>query len=290
VTPVVAVDEPVITVKQVVKEWVDTKKKQDGTRLDIRHKNRAFPVDPDSSTNIDAFIQWINFKLVKKGSQRYHRSGIRMALAMFDLNGASLAQFMNQLLEKDLLIEVLGYQLMDTHSAWATKILATLGKACKHFKLKTRVVDNPQFKENMECMLEDIIQPRLALCSKARKEDERIRDEEDFDVVTNILPPGAMKEAVQIMMKDLVTCAWAQEKKKAGNWKHYATSIEAAILFMSQCNSRPGHTRRDPLIKKIMILICLKKQTNCTPSVPSSLTGWLDGWPVGPPNEMRALG
>jgi len=92
----------------------------------------------------------------------------------------------------------------------------------------------------MTVLKEEFIKPRMDLCSKGKNENLAVADEEDHEWVKDMAPAEEVKKAVQEMMKDLATAAYAQKSAKPGNWKKYATVCQIGIFFLAQCNSRPG--------------------------------------------------
>ena len=93
----------------------------------------------------------------------------------------------------------------------------------------------------MAFLLDEHISHRLKLCSKAKRERLAANDERDFEWVTNFVKdPKDARDAVIEMMKDLATAAWAQRNGTQGSWRKLASVIETGILFIAQCNSRPG--------------------------------------------------
>lgn len=115
-----------------------------------------------------------------------------------------------------------------------------LQKLCDYFRVKASVAQDSAMLNRLTVLKNEFIKPRMDLCSKSKSEKLAITDEEDYAWVKNMAPAGEAKRAVQEMMKDLATAAYAQKNAKPGNWKRYATVCQIGIFFMAQCNSRPG--------------------------------------------------
>jgi hypothetical protein len=116
-----------------------------------------------------------------------------------------------------------------------------MGLLCDYFSMLGRRSGNHSLKMTAEELRKEFIDPRMDLAYKAKNERTAVKDEEDYSWVGNMAPAEEVRVAVMDMMRDLATAAYAQQQRMTGAlWKDIATICETGILFLAQCNSRPG--------------------------------------------------
>ena len=235
-----AVPRAAIAIAAVAKQWVDTK---DDDRMNRqRGTYRTFQWDIDKTTDISEFQLQLHSKVTNVGSRAYYINGLRQFLSLFETGGASLQEVFEQLADSELMPQVLSLAILKPDVPWTSKMMSAVHRVCQFFRSRATKRGNMHLANKMSLLIDDSVEPRLESCSKAKKEALVERDEEDYEWLSR-LNVDALRSAVCDMMKDLASAAHAWKTDKPGPWKQCATTCMTGIVFMSQCNSRPGPWR-----------------------------------------------
>lgn len=232
---------PKVTITSDAKAYRDSKT-AGAKKQRQRGKYRAFPWSIGPSIDISAYKTALYAKVTNAGSRSKVIGGLKQFLSLFDADGASLEQFLEQLADTEtpLMAEALSLNILDPYIPWTLKMMTAMQKVCCFFRSQATVRDDTRFANKMSWLLDEYIADRITACSKAASETLAAADEQDFEWLQNMAPAGKTKAAVQDMMRDLAAAAHAQKAGLPGAWKHFATVCMAGITFMAQCNSRPG--------------------------------------------------
>lgn len=229
-----------MAIKKDVPKWVDTKEKDRMNRQ--RGTYREFPWETDKATNISEWKLDLFSKVTNEGSRAFYVSGLQQFLSLFDTNGATLQQVFEQLAGNELLPQALNYPMLAADISWTSKMMSASHRVCVFIRSRATRRGDTALANKMSLLIEDFIDPRLELCSKAKKEALAERDEGDYDWLSQ-MNADAMKAAVKDMQKDLATAAYASKEGMPGQWRKFATVCMTGITFFAQCNSRPGPWR-----------------------------------------------
>jgi hypothetical protein len=229
------------TINNDTYSWVDTKD-TDTKKQSERGSYRVFPWSIDKSTDISAFQTSFYGKKKKKGTRAKVIGGLQQWLSLFNLHGMSLKHFLEQLAcGEDLLMpKVLDLPIADPNLPWTHKMMTALSWVCRFYRSQATARDDNLFANKMSLLLDEYIEPRLEACCEAANERLAMADETDYAWLACMASASKTKVAVQEMMVDLAASAYGQAARLDGKWSYYGTVCMAGILFMGQCNSRPG--------------------------------------------------
>ena len=189
--------------------WVDPKVARKGKKTTQRDTPRSWPIDPDQVTDIKEFQTLLYNRVTKAPTRVHHMSGIRMLLSMFHLDGYTLLEFMERLLDDQLMSQVLNLNILAADLPWTVKMLTSLGKACAYLGSRASLSGKAFLGVKLAALQSEFIKPRLKLCSQAKNEQLAARDEEEDEWIQDMASADTLKLAVIEMIKDLATCAYA---------------------------------------------------------------------------------
>ena len=231
----------IVTITQDTRRWHDTKD-ADAKKQRERGECRVFPWQTDTVTDVSAYKASMYATTTATGTRDATMGGLQQFLSLFNLGGASLQQFMEQLGHADgmLMPDVLSLNIMHPTVPWARKMMSAMHRVCKFHRSRATARNDNAFANQMTSLIGEYIEPRLLACSKAAAERLAIADEADYEWLTGMAPAGTTKVAIQEMMLDLEAAAYGQRVGLQGSWRYYGTVCMTGIIFMAQCNSRPG--------------------------------------------------
>jgi hypothetical protein len=220
------------------RKWTDTKTADRNNCQ--RGSYRWWPWATDKTTDTTDFLENLFSKVSNIGSRAAYKGGLEMWLSLFETGGATLESIFEQLAaNKRLMPEVFSLKIVGPELPWTSKMLTSCKLTAQFIRSRASTDENDALANKMSLLLDDFIEHRLEACSQAKSVQLVERDEDDFDWLS-MMNADASREAVVEMMASLATAAHAIAAGKRGPWKQIATTSMTGIMFLAQCNSRPG--------------------------------------------------